>query len=445
MRKIKKILACIFACILIFSIPVSASGNMKVSVDTVQAKKGEEVVIKISVENNPGFNYMKIKVSYDSNAMSLISANNSTTFSLFQYMTSKEITTNPYVVQWSGTSNVAANGTLVELVFKISENASKNNYPIGIFVEQCFNESDEKVTVISNNGVIILNSSEEKPSECNHIWEWVVVQPATCTESGRKYQICKKCGDIQKLNTAIPMNGHEFSAWETIKAPSVDEYGERQRKCKKCSEIQTEVIDKIKAPIYSDSSFTISVPDFVKVGDTFTVSVSYDQLKGLIGGMISLKYDESILEYVSSKFELNNAVSAIENNEGGIVNASFCWSNICQDESGKIFSVMFKAQAVGTVHMIAEVMRDCWDSKPHPQKAEIKLNVVSESAYLLGDVNNDGKITAADARLALRISAKLETVRNDGQFLAADTDKNKKITAADARKILRVAAKLEKF
>ncbi len=60
----------------------------------------------------------------------------------------------------------------------------------------------------------------------------------------------------------------------------------------------------------------------------------------------------------------------------------------------------------------------------------------------LGDVNSDGKITAADARLALRISAKLEK-GTDYQMLVADVNQDKKITAADARKILRISAKLE--
>ena len=61
---------------------------------------------------------------------------------------------------------------------------------------------------------------------------------------------------------------------------------------------------------------------------------------------------------------------------------------------------------------------------------------------MLGDVNKDGKITAADARLALRVSAKLETL-TDYILRVADMNKDGKITAADARTILRKSAKLE--
>ena len=61
---------------------------------------------------------------------------------------------------------------------------------------------------------------------------------------------------------------------------------------------------------------------------------------------------------------------------------------------------------------------------------------------LLGDSNNDGNITAADARLILRVAAKLETL-TDKLIRIADMNADNKITAADARKILRKAAKLE--
>lgn len=63
--------------------------------------------------------------------------------------------------------------------------------------------------------------------------------------------------------------------------------------------------------------------------------------------------------------------------------------------------------------------------------------------YRLGDVNFDGKIRAADARLALRYSAKLETPTAE-QFIVANVILDDKIEANDARLILRVSAKLAK-
>ena len=61
---------------------------------------------------------------------------------------------------------------------------------------------------------------------------------------------------------------------------------------------------------------------------------------------------------------------------------------------------------------------------------------------LLGDVDGDGYTTSADARLALRASAKIDTI--DGIYaIAADSNNDSKITAMDARTILRKAAGLE--
>lgn len=59
-----------------------------------------------------------------------------------------------------------------------------------------------------------------------------------------------------------------------------------------------------------------------------------------------------------------------------------------------------------------------------------------------GDVNGDGKVTADDARKALRASAKLENLTNK-ETLAADINGDGKVTADDARTILRKSAKLE--
>lgn len=67
-------------------------------------------------------------------------------------------------------------------------------------------------------------------------------------------------------------------------------------------------------------------------------------------------------------------------------------------------------------------------------------------AYEIGDVDNDGRISAADARLALRGSVGLEKMEKDTQrFLSADADGDGNITSADARLILRVSVNLDKF
>ena len=66
----------------------------------------------------------------------------------------------------------------------------------------------------------------------------------------------------------------------------------------------------------------------------------------------------------------------------------------------------------------------------------------SQGGCIRGDVDSDGEITARDARLALRASARLEDLPAE-RFATVDLDGDGKVTAAEARKILRVSAKLE--
>lgn len=68
-------------------------------------------------------------------------------------------------------------------------------------------------------------------------------------------------------------------------------------------------------------------------------------------------------------------------------------------------------------------------------------NTLHEMIFRLSD---DGSVTAADARLALRASVRLESYApSSDAFYVADTDMDGKITAADARFILRVSVRLE--
>ncbi len=67
--------------------------------------------------------------------------------------------------------------------------------------------------------------------------------------------------------------------------------------------------------------------------------------------------------------------------------------------------------------------------------------VVDINSIMMGDVNLNGEITAADARLALRISAGLESADRIVRA-AADMNGDGSVSAADARLILRKSARL---
>ena len=70
----------------------------------------------------------------------------------------------------------------------------------------------------------------------------------------------------------------------------------------------------------------------------------------------------------------------------------------------------------------------------------------AETLLQPGDVDGDGAVSAADARLALRGAVGLENyAEGSEEFYACDVDASGAITAADARLILRAAVGLEEF
>ena len=81
---------------------------------------------------------------------------------------------------------------------------------------------------------------------------------------------------------------------------------------------------------------------------------------------------------------------------------------------------------------------------------EMGLVYVMEETYTgfnweprkMGDINNDNKVSAADARLALRAAAKIDKLEGADRDYA-DIDRNGEITPADARKILRAASMVD--
>ncbi len=79
-----------------------------------------------------------------------------------------------------------------------------------------------------------------------------------------------------------------------------------------------------------------------------------------------------------------------------------------------------------------------------PVSASASNDIPEEMNIMMGDVNYDGRVTAMDARTALRYAARIDS--SDGvNILSIDADGDGRITASDARAILRVSAKISKF
>ena len=106
------------------------------------------------------------------------------------------------------------------------------------------------------------------------------------------------------------------------------------------------------------------------------------------------------------------------------------------------------AFSVGVLSLFASSNANGFQTKPAAAScvgASLSLDGgadVPEPIYYPGDVDLDGSVSSADARLALRATVLLEEL-NETAFALADVDGDGTITPADARRILRASVFLE--
>lgn len=104
-------------------------------------------------------------------------------------------------------------------------------------------------------------------------------------------------------------------------------------------------------------------------------------------------------------------------------------------------TVSYVPDAEGTYQASVEIVDS--ENKKTTLRSECISCLEHKTDAVHGDANGDGKVTASDARLVLRVAAMMETLTGKN-FVCADVDKDNKLSASDARKILRIASGLER-
>lgn len=226
------------------------------------------------------------------------------------------------------------------------------------------------------------NLSFEVIEEHEHVPYTVPAVQATCMAAGKtEGKNCSVCGDIIAAQQKTAKTAHKWNSGMVSVAPTEAENGLKTFKCIICGTTRTESIPKLQ-----DEGFVINVNESVKLSaDDFVVALSGLTVQDIINGS-----------------NVDNIVSRDGKNVDG---------------SSKISTGM---KAVRKANGI---------------KNEIDI-------VIMGDVDGNGSVTVADARLALRGAVLLD--RYAGAFFkAANITGGETISVSDARKILRIAVALE--
>ena len=114
-------------------------GVMPVRLDSVCARPGNTVQVRLMLDENPGFANLSLVIGYDADVMTLTKVENKVSGT--EHTESQKLTANPYMLTWnSGTRNCTASGTLAILTFQIKDTAVYGVYPISVSFYQGRNQ-----------------------------------------------------------------------------------------------------------------------------------------------------------------------------------------------------------------------------------------------------------------------------------------------------------------
>jgi hypothetical protein len=131
-RRLQCFCMILFFVILVIGVtPVYATGVTEITFGDLSAKAGDEVIVPITIENNPGIASFRFRVAYDMDALELLSVEKGflLTSGTLASTTNKEAETMTF--HWFADNNVTGDGEIVCLKFKIGQNAC-GDYPLKV-------------------------------------------------------------------------------------------------------------------------------------------------------------------------------------------------------------------------------------------------------------------------------------------------------------------------
>lgn len=145
--------------VIIMNISVFADEPSQIVVSNMTAEPGmDNVIIEISLKNNPGIVSAKMTIDFDTDALTLTNVSDKGVLgNVFHSPTLQS----PYNLYWnngSATENITANGTIATLTFTVNEYAKPGVYPIFLSYDEdnilnsdmdnvFFNTTDGSITV----------------------------------------------------------------------------------------------------------------------------------------------------------------------------------------------------------------------------------------------------------------------------------------------------------
>lgn len=238
------------------AVTAGAAGSGKVSVSSGTAERGGTVSVSVNMAENPGIYAIKLRMHYDSSALTLEAVSTGTVFDRRDITASKDLSSNPYVIvcKSGDIANNTNTGNIITMNFKVKENAEYKSYAVTAEICQAINVKNEEHSMSADNGSVNV-------VKCIHSKEWRVTTAATCEKDGTETLTCTKCSEAFETRT-ISAYKHRNTEVRNAKAATKKSEGYTgDTYCKDCGKLisKGKATEKLKSDVSSDKSSSSSV------------------------------------------------------------------------------------------------------------------------------------------------------------------------------------------
>lgn len=188
----------------------------------------------------------------------------------------------------------------------------------------------------------------------------------------------------------------------------------------------------------------------VKVGDTFTATLTN---KGMtVSSFIAqLEFDKEMLAVTKieqlggfAKLAAGATIDPVlstpdEANDRSLVGVGFVRGSDKTHEAGEFLRVTFQAKATGSTAI--SLYEDSDGADGYRGDAIVKSVSIEKPAYVLGDVNEDGKVNMTDVNRLFRYTTRKEISLTEAQLAAADVTGDGKVNITDVNRLFKFVTK----
>lgn len=140
--------------------PVYATGVTEITFGEVMSKVGDEVVVPVTIKNNPGFATFRFRVAYDMDDLQFMTVEKGSVLTNGMMSSITNEAENTMTFTWLSVINDFGDGEIALLKFKIS-NYARGEYPLTVtyLPEDLLNEDRERIPYSVVNGKISTGST----------------------------------------------------------------------------------------------------------------------------------------------------------------------------------------------------------------------------------------------------------------------------------------------